>query len=327
MTGTTDMSTTSQQSSGEPPVAATLAGPPTMRSRLLGAVRVGLLLVVVAAAVWAIASRREEVLATLQEMSWRNALPSFLAILAGLVCGTMSWQVLLDDLGEPVGVRRGAQVCLVGQLGKYVPGSVWAYVLQVELGRRYGIARARVFAASLFSVAVAVVASLVAGSLALPVVREVEPRLLWLYVLLPLGLAALHPRVLTTAARLAFRLLRRPRPDHVLGYGAILRSLAWAVGSYVCYGTHLWLLTGAGVSAWGVSIGAMAVAMIAGLFAFVLPSGVGVREAVVVAAIAPLVGAGAALAFAVASRLMFIVADLLVAGGAALLARTARPAR
>src|SRR5690606_23657362 len=69
---------------------------------------------------------------------------SLVAVVVGIMCSTMSWQVLLDDLGKPIGVGRGAQIFLVGQLGKYLPGSVWAYVLQIELGRKAGLARARV---------------------------------------------------------------------------------------------------------------------------------------------------------------------------------------
>ncbi len=108
----------------------------------------------------------------------------------------MSWQVLVDDLGKPIGPGRGAQVFLVGQLGKYLPGSVWAYVLQLELGRKAGLAWARVFAGTLFSIAVTIVAALLAGALAVPeIVRENGDLswLYWLYLMLPVALICLHP--------------------------------------------------------------------------------------------------------------------------------------
>ena len=66
----------------------------------------------------------------------------------------------------------------------------------------------------------------------------------------------------------------------------------------------------------------VAIAMTAGLFAFVSPSGLGVREAVLVATLAPVLtssgSVGAAIAIALASRLIFTLADLLGAGLAAL---------
>jgi uncharacterized membrane protein YbhN (UPF0104 family) len=99
----------------------------------------------------------------------------------------------------------------------------------------------------------------------------------------------------------------------------------------VLLGTHLWLLASsvgtAGFAGLMLCSGAIAVGLTAGLFAFVLPSGAGVREAVVTASLAAMSGnTVAAFALAVASRLMFIVADLVTAGAAALLARWRAPA-
>ncbi len=50
----------------------------------------------------------------------------------------------------------------------------------------------------------------------------------------------------------------------------------------------------------------------------VVPSGAGVREAIIVAALAPVMPAGEALGIAVVSRAIFIACDVITAGGAAL---------
>ncbi|MGQ7387952.1 hypothetical protein ACTGWU_10765, partial [Streptococcus suis] len=71
-------------------------------------------------------------------------------------------------------------------------------------------------------------------------------------------------------------------------------------------------------------IGTMALAMVVGLVAFLLPSGIGAREFIIVAALSPIVGVGPATAYAAVSRLMFVAADLLTAGGAAAIAADAR---
>lgn len=298
------------------------------RELLLNVARYLLLAVVVVAALAYLWTNWDEVAPRLAEISpWTLAL-SLVAVVVGIGCATMSWQVLVDDLGKPIGAGRGAQVFLVGQLGKYLPGSVWAYVLQLELGRKAGLARARVFAATVFSIAVAIVAALLAGALAVPEIVEDRPDLSWLYwfyLALPVALVCLHPRILTAAARFGFKVLRRPRPDHPVSYRTVLTSLAWALASYLSNGAHLWLLARSGAAdlgfrAWLLCAGAMAIAMLAGLVAFVLPSGAGVREVVIVAALSPFVGVPAAVAYATVSRLLFTVADLATAGGAALLA-------
>ncbi|MDI5939754.1 hypothetical protein QLR68_16710 [Micromonospora sp. DH15] len=79
------------------------------------------------------------------------------------------------------------------------------------------------------------------------------------------------------------------------------------------------------------SVGSFAIAMTVGMFAFLSPSGLGVREAVLVAALAPFLegngGVGAAMGIALASRLIFTIADVLAAGLAALSGvRQLRPA-
>lgn len=298
--------------------------------RYLGTVvrvaRIVLVVVVVAAAGYALWRNWSDVSGTISAMSWRTWLPSLLFIPVGIVCSTMCWQVFVDELGTPVGAGRGAQIYLVGQLGKYVPGSVWAYVLQLELGRRAGLARARIFTATVFSLIVAVAAALLTGSLAIPALIHENSNLeslKWLYVVLPIGLVCLHPRVLSWAAGQGFRILRRPAPDHPIRKRTVVRSLLWALASYACFGIHVWLLTRDTVvptfENLGLTVGAMALAMISGLFFFILPSGAGIRETVLVAALAPSVGTGKAIAYAAISRVFMTAADVVMAGVAAAL--------
>lgn len=290
----------------------------------INTVRWVLIVLVVAAAVWQLWTNWDSVAHTVATLQWHRTVLSLVAVVVGILCSTLSWQVLLDDLGKPIGVGRGAQIFLVGQLGKYLPGSIWAYVLQIELGRKAGVARARTFAATLFSVVIAVVAALVSGSLAIPELAAADPHLSWLpwlYLVLPFALILLWPRVLTGIVRTGFRILRRPRPDHPVTFRVVATSLLLAIGSYAAFGTHLWLLadtrSGLTIGPWALCVGTMAVAMLAGLVFFLLPSGVGAREFVIIVALTPLVGVGAATAYAAVSRVMFILADLTTAGTAA----------
>jgi hypothetical protein len=307
-------------------VEVTPAVEPTLTGRLFHWGRILLVLAVVAAAAWTVRSHWTDVSTTIADMSWTSWLPAFLALPVAIGFSTLSWQLLVDELGEPIGVTRGAQIFLVGQLGKYLPGSVWAYVLQMELGRRAGLARARIFTGTMFSLAVAVVAALLCGVLAIPsLVEENEALrpLQWLYVLLPVGLVCLHPRILTFLVGVGFRILRRPPMDHPVRRRAVLGSLLAAAGSYVFFGLHLWLLVastgGVGVDLLPLCIGAMAAAMISGLFFFVLPSGAGVRELVLVTALAPHIGTGSAIAMAAVSRVLLTTADIATAAAAAAL--------
>jgi hypothetical protein len=296
------------------------------RAVALAAVRWVAIAAVVGAAVWVLASNWDEVIATARTVHPLSLAASLAVLMAGSVAATMSWQVLLDGLGPPVGIPRGFQIYLVGLLGKYLPGSVWAYLLQMELGRRHGLARARVLAASLFAAGIGVVGSLILGLAALPALSGLDRRFYLLYALIPVGLAVLNPKVMTWIARLVFRVFRRPAPDVALRGGTVARAFGWVVLAYILFGGHLWLLANSlaapTLSTLGLCVGASALGMTAGLAAFFLPSGLGAREAVVAAALATVVTVGQAMTLAVGSRILFTISDLTMAGLAAAAAAT-----
>jgi len=302
----------------------------SVRSLVVTWLRRLLLVAVVIGAGYYLISRWDEVWATLGEVPWYSAVLSLLAVVAGILSSTVGWQAVVDDLGKPVGRVVGSQIFLVSQLGKYVPGAVWAYVLQMELGRKAGLARSRMFISSLVQLGVSVVASLALGVLALPVLLDETPGAVWLYAVLPFGLAALHPKIMTWGVNLILRVLRKAPLDHTLRWSTIMKTLGFAVATYVLFGVHLWLLaTGSGSARFSVlllCIGAIAIGLTAGLFFFILPSGAGVRDVLVALALTPAVGPVAAAAFAVASRAMFTVADGATAGVAAVVARLRLPA-
>jgi uncharacterized membrane protein YbhN (UPF0104 family) len=287
-----------------------------------------LVVAVLAGAAYQLVVQWPDVSHTLASLPWPSVVLSFLAVLAGLGMGPPMWRTVLRDLGTPVRMRDASMIYLVGQLGKYVPGSVWAFLLQMELARTVGVTRVRAFTASVVAAGLGIVASLIAGFLAMPVVLDGHREYLWIFLLLPLGLVLLHPRPLTWIVSRALTLLRRDPLPHPLTAAAILKTLGLGLATFVLLGVHLWLLAGSsgspGLGGLMLCIGAMSLAMTAGLLAFFLPSGLGAREVVLVAALSTALPAGSALALAVVSRVMFTVVDLVLAGGAALAARTRR---
>ncbi|MEV6908216.1 lysylphosphatidylglycerol synthase transmembrane domain-containing protein [Amycolatopsis sp. NPDC051071] len=320
--------TTVETPEGESPVA--VKQPKSTKAKILDVVRWIAILAVVGFAAKTLVANWGEFWRTLSDVAWESSTLSLLALIAAIMVSTHGWQVMVDDLGKPIGYARGAQICLVGSLGKYVPGSVWAYLLQMELGRKAGLARARIFTGSLIQLGVGVVSALVVSLLAAPAVFSNSPRAMWLFVLIPVGLAMLHPRVLTWGTSLVLRTLRRPPLDHRLSWSVVGKVFGSSTAAWALQGVHLWLLANSvgtpGFSGFVLCVGAMAVAMTVGTFAFILPSGVGVREVAQVAVLtASGLTVGQATAFAIASRVMFTVADLITAGAAALSARLAAP--
>ncbi len=292
--------------------------------KLLLVMRYVLLVAVVVFAVYYLVGQWAGVSQAISTISWLSLVVSFVFVLLGLTAGTLSWVSVLNGLGPRVPVARASQVMLVGQLGKYVPGSVWAYVMQMELGRQYGILRPRVLVTGLYAAGIGVVSSLILGSFALPVVVQGHTELLWLFLLLPIGLVCLHPRIMTTLASLVLKMFRRPPLDHRVTFAVIARAVGWSLASYIFYGLHLWILVNSLVDpSFGTLIlltGAVALGFTVGLFAFIFPSGVGVREAILIGAMTILLTVPQATAISLVSRLLFSASDILAAGIAMLFA-------
>ena len=72
-------------------------------------------------------------------------------------------------------LSHAAKIYLIGQLGKYVPGSFWAFLVQMELAHRVSVPRSRALAASIVAAGVAVLSGLAVGLLVIPSVVG-EPR-------------------------------------------------------------------------------------------------------------------------------------------------------
>jgi len=253
---------------------------------------------------------------------------SLLFALAGMAANVAAWHTVLGQLGHRVPVVESGRIYLVGQLGKYVPGSVWAFVLQAQLALRAGIPRARAFVAALVLTGIATTSALAIGVFGIPALVEVGGRAVWLVAaLVPVAIVCAMPPVLSRLVDLALRLLRRPGVETHFTWPGLSRALLWTALAWVLFGAHLAVLASAhtdaplGVSGFLAVTGAFAIAMAAGLLAFIAPSGIGVREAVLTAGLAPYVGTGTALGVALLSRLLFTIADLIAAGSAALSAR------
>lgn len=285
-----------------------------------------LLVVVVAGAGWTISNHWPTVVETTKTLPWTAVALSQLVVIMGIAFGTLTWRTIVEDLGPHVGAFRCAQINLVGSLGKYVPGSVWAYVLQMELGKKAGVGRARIFTGSLIQVGLGLVSAATFGLLALPTLMGKFPGAVFFAVILPVGLVALHPKILTWLTNLMLRVLRRQPLASPLHFRMVGESLGLQLISYCFFGLHLWILAQAvgaapGFAGFVLCTAAVAIGLNAGLFFFVLPSGAGVRDGVIVAVLISSLAYPQALAFAVVSRVMFVFADLVTAGLAAWLAR------
>jgi uncharacterized membrane protein YbhN (UPF0104 family) len=254
-------------------------------------------------------------------------------VLAGIYATFRSWRAALADLGVGLPQPAAMRVFYLGQLAKYVPGTIWPVVTQMRLGRDYRVPPRASGAAFAVFMLLLVGTGLLVGVPVIPLLgRDAADGSRWLALVLPVLALAATPAVLNRVMAVALRVARRPPMPAPLSTAGILRAGGWAVVSWLCYGVHVYLLAralgaGGGALLWLQCTGAFAAAFASGPLLLVVPAGVGVREAALLLLLGSTVTAPVAAVVAVISRLLFVVGDLAWSAVATVAAgRLVRPA-
>ncbi|MEQ6901141.1 lysylphosphatidylglycerol synthase domain-containing protein [Nocardioides sp. YIM 152588] len=281
---------------------------------LLGA-RIGFVLLTIGFAWWGFRGRWAEIGEAITGTSaWQPAV-ALVATASGLLLTGALWRRLLAALGYRVSRPDAASVFFVGQVGKYLPGSVWSFAAQAQLGRRYAVPMRTSFTASALFLFLHTASGLVlGGALAAAGVVDLDAARWWWLAAIAVGVVSMSPPLVRVLGdRLAGR-----AGGTAFGARALLTSCALMAGVWACFGAATWALAGPGHGVAPASaVGAFAIAHVAGVLLVFAPAGLGAREAVLVAALAPALGVGAAAAVALLARVVHTVADFLLATASA----------
>jgi hypothetical protein len=289
----------------------------TLGSRLI---KWSVVTVAVVIGVYEIHKEWTDVHLALGQIGLLSCLWALLALLAMQFAALKVWQILLAGLGSPLSLPVVGRIVFIGQLGKYIPGSVWPILAQMELGARAKVPRSRSGTTSVLAMIVALVAGLIIAMVTLPFAQK-NPQYLWIFLIVPVIVVCLHPRVLNSLLDKLFKLAKRPSLEQPLTGRVLAHAFAWSFIAWLFNGLQIWFLAEKFGAPAGktilVALGGFAFAWCVGFVVIIAPAGAGIREVLLVAALTPVIGGPAALAVALVSRAVTTVSDLLVAGIAA----------
>lgn len=236
------------------------------------------------------------------------------------------WHLALRACGGNLGWRQAAAIYLTANLGKYIPGKLFMLAGRVEMARAFGVRRP----VSLTALTIEHIAQLLG---ALPFL--VGGILHGIRVTNTAAAAALGAAIVGAAALvvrpglfigLVNRCLRRWGRGPVAGSpGAtdMLMLLGLFGVSWLCYGLSGVCLVRAMVPSAGVPAAAIATAFVSawliGFVTLITPGGLGVREAVLLAALAGRMPSAQAAALALVARLTWTAVEMVGVGIGALL--------
>ncbi|MFC4121507.1 lysylphosphatidylglycerol synthase domain-containing protein [Nonomuraea zeae] len=245
---------------------------------------------------------------------------SLLASVAGLSLGFLGWRVVLLELGPPVSEPRVVRIFFVGFLSKYLPGRVPGMIAATKVATANGVTFGRLMTTAALVMSVVLLSGFTVGLLA--GVQLLGAQAAWLAgAAVLIVLVLVRPQIVNQGSALLLRLLRRPTAAKAASVRGVRLAVAWQSLSWVVTGLHVWPLAiamGAAPSrSLMLCVGAFTLATSAGIASVFIPDGIGVREAVLTAALTLVLPAPAAAVVALASRLVSTVSEVLL-GAAAL---------
>ena len=260
-------------------------------------------------------------------LSWLPFVGAVCLFSIGPVAGGTSFWLILRDLTPSARLCASLGVWGRSFAARYVPSGALLVAVRMSERGRLGASSAQIWSATAYEQLVAAAAG-AAVSLAAFVAAGRKPPIAALAILVGV-------LVVTVAAQpVARRWLRRRNsgPDHarsvLLGSHVFATALALCACGWLVAGAAAWVfvsaLTSGPTPGFLFLLGAYTLAWLVGFVVPIVPSGLGVREATLIALLAPVFGAAGATALAVGLRLANVGGDLLAIGAMETAQRCAR---
>jgi len=260
----------------------------------------------------------------LENYTWSLNLGYFvLSVLSAFlyfVFTTWIWHRVLTGLGSSVGFWRSFRVLHLAQMGKYLPGNIWAVGGQLYLGKQEGISPTTI----LWATGIHWYFNLLSGAIIfLPLLYSLAP--LWVAVSVSVLVLFVSTATFFLRGVLSF-LSRWPKFSDREGlYGGVLRltpsqglgiffgfALAWSF-----FGLSFWALINTFVEvsfgAYYTALASFCGAWVMGVLSFFAPAGIGVREGALVYLLGQFLVPSMAAVISIAARLWITLVELICA--------------
>ena len=245
---------------------------------------------------------------------------SAVGVTAFYVIQAEAWRAILRSLGETLDGRAARAIWGKSLIARYVPTNALMVVGRVVMAERHGVGKRACLASIVYEAGLAIATAVMVGAyfvINLPRLAD-QPARYAILVVVPLALAMLHPRVFRPLADFALRKLGRAGLPAVLPPGRVLELAAvylvgWAAMGLgvVGFAAALHPLDGEDVA---YAAAAYPVAFCAAVVTFVVPGGLGTRDAALAVSLAAVLPGAVATAIAVGFRIFQTAIELMYVG-------------
>ena len=218
---------------------------------------------------------------------WGWLAVTMIVLIAARLTNALNCRNTLGAMGHAVKYRHVVPIIWVASLGRYIPGKMAVVAGATFMLTRLGIRATAALAALFLATALMILLSLMACTplMFTAAMREGFPLG---YILAPamlaVGLVCLHPRVFTRLVNLALVKMKREPLPNALRLGPYLKAVGMTVIRTLLLGVSLWttarIFVPVPLAGLATSLGAGAMASVAGFLAVFAPAGLGAHEAV-----------------------------------------------
>jgi uncharacterized membrane protein YbhN (UPF0104 family) len=257
----------------------------------------------------------------LPNYNWRFEPGWLLVAGAGLVIFYVAqaaiWRAILRALGGDLQPTCSRSIWAKSLVARYVPTNALLIVGRMVLAEREGVSKRVTLASIAYELGMSLCTAVIVGAyfvITMPKLHA-QPARFAVLPLIPLALAALHPRVFGPVVNFALGKLGREPLPRTLSFGRVLQFAACYLGCWAAIGIGVFAFASAlhPVSASDLPYIAASypVAFCVAVLTFIVPSGLGTRDATLATAMSAVLVGAVATAVAVAFRLFQTAIELL----------------
>lgn len=252
-----------------------------------------------------------DVQSVLDDISTLQTATSLLLVLTGLVATGVVWKLFLNGFGYHLHWLPAFNIFFIGQLGKYLPGSLWILGAQGQMARKHEIpVRVTMSTGVVFLYWNVITAIVVCALLSLFGAINIEISYWLSWILFFVSLIGLLPYLLNIIARRLTAL----KDMHGVSWARMLILFALMCLAWISFGSALLRLTPnidnlRGSLSLSICVAVYSLAYLAGVLVPFAPAGFGVREATMISLLAPNLGVASATTVALLLRVIHMIGD------------------
>ena len=235
-------------------------------------------------------------------------------------CQCELWRGILHALGEDLPPRPARAIWGKSILARYVPTNALMVVGRIVMAEREGVTKRVCLASIVYELGLGFGTAVMVGAyfvIELPELHD-QPARFAVLVLIPAVLTVLHPKVFLPLANFLLGKLGRDPLPKPLSFRRVLEFAAGYAGSWAVIGIAVYAFSKAlhpvDPSDFLYIAAAYPVAFCVAVLTFIVPSGLGTRDAALAIAISAVLPNAVATAIAVAFRIFLTLIELLFVG-------------